>query len=45
MMGPIISGDKINFNNLFKLLNHSFKKSLIPTSILYIFFWAHSSIG
>ena len=51
MIGPIISGDKIIFNNLFKLLNHSFKKSLIPTSILsllfilFFFLKSHSTIG
>lgn len=51
MIDPIISGDQINFNSLLKLLNNSFKKSLIPTmilSVLFVFFFAfksHSTIG
>ena len=51
MLGPIISDDKINLNNLLKLSIYSFRKSLVPFTILslvftfFFIFKSHSSIG
>jgi hypothetical protein len=51
MLGPIISDDKINSNNLLKLSIYSFRKSLVPFTILslvftiFFIFKSHSSIG
>lgn len=51
MLGPIISDDKINLNNLLKLSIYSFRKSLVPFTILFLVFTfffifkSHSSIG